>query len=92
MISKSLIINGHKDGFEGGLLPTMPTHGKTGKEATTPDRSTAAAFPRCLCGEVVADSVALQGWGFYARGNLAAELRLTFEGSTAVFMMCCLRG
>jgi len=26
----------------------------------TPDRSTAAAFPRYLTGEVVADSVALQ--------------------------------
>jgi AraC family transcriptional regulator len=33
----------------------------------TPDRSTAAAFPRYLTGEVVADSVALQWSGLYAR-------------------------
>jgi AraC family transcriptional regulator len=36
-------------------------------KATTPDRSTAAAFPRYLTGEVVADSVALQWPGLYAR-------------------------
>ena len=35
--------------------------------ANTPDRSTAAAFPRYLTGEVVADSVALQWPGLYAR-------------------------
>ncbi|EEF59946.1 transcriptional regulator, AraC family [Pedosphaera parvula Ellin514] len=34
---------------------------------TTPDRSTAAAFPQYLAGEVVADSVALQWPGLYAR-------------------------
>ncbi len=33
----------------------------------TPERSTAAAFPRYLTGEVVADSVALQWQGLYAR-------------------------
>jgi AraC family transcriptional regulator len=33
----------------------------------TPDRSTAAAFPRYLTGEVVVDSVALQWPGLYAR-------------------------
>jgi AraC family transcriptional regulator len=33
----------------------------------TPDRSTAAVFPRYLTGEVVADSVALQWSGLYAR-------------------------
>jgi len=33
----------------------------------TPERSTAAAFPRYLTGEVVADSVALQWPGLYAR-------------------------
>src|SRR5437764_15317239 len=37
------------------------------KQMTTPDRSTAAAFPRYLTGEVVADSVALQWPGLYAR-------------------------
>jgi AraC family transcriptional regulator len=37
------------------------------KTNTTPDRSTAAAFPRYLTGEVVADSVALQWPGLYAR-------------------------
>jgi len=37
------------------------------RKATTPDRSTAAAFPRYLTGEVVADSVALQWPGLYAR-------------------------
>ena len=35
--------------------------------ANTPDRSTAAAFPRYLTGEVVADSVALQWPGLFAR-------------------------
>src|SRR5688572_14190573 len=33
----------------------------------TPERSTAAAFPRYLIGEVVADSVSLQWPGLYAR-------------------------
>src|SRR5438067_7912783 len=33
----------------------------------TPERSTAAAFPRYLTGEVVADSVALHWPGLYAR-------------------------
>ena len=37
------------------------------KNKNTPDRSTAAAFPRYLTGEVVADSVALQWPGLYAR-------------------------
>jgi hypothetical protein len=37
------------------------------KKMTTPNRSTAAAFPRYLTGEVVADSVALQWLGLYAR-------------------------
>jgi AraC family transcriptional regulator len=36
-------------------------------KANTPERSTAAAFPRYLTGEVVADSVALQWPGLYAR-------------------------
>lgn len=35
--------------------------------ANTPERSTAAAFPRYLTGEVVADSVALHWPGLYAR-------------------------
>jgi AraC family transcriptional regulator len=37
------------------------------KKKTTPERSTAAAFPRYLTGEVVADSVALQWPELYAR-------------------------
>lgn len=37
------------------------------KKTTTPYRSTAAAFPRYLTGEVVADSVALRWPGLYAR-------------------------
>lgn len=37
------------------------------KKTTTPDRSTAAAFPRYIAGEVVADSVALQWPGIFAR-------------------------
>jgi AraC family transcriptional regulator len=36
-------------------------------EMNTPDRSTAAAFPKYLTGEVVADSIALQWRGLYAR-------------------------
>src|SRR5438876_1172939 len=37
------------------------------KQMSTPDRSTAAAFPRYLTGEVVADSVALKWPGLYPR-------------------------
>ena len=37
------------------------------KKTTTPDRSSAAVFPRYLTGEVVADSVALRWPGLYAR-------------------------
>lgn len=37
------------------------------KKVTTPERSTAAAFPRYLAGEVVADSVTLKWPGLYAR-------------------------
>ena len=37
------------------------------KSATTPERSTAAAFPKYLTGELVADSIALQWSGLYAR-------------------------
>jgi AraC family transcriptional regulator len=37
------------------------------KKLPTPDRSTAAAFPRYLTGEMVADSVTLQWQGLYAR-------------------------
>ncbi len=35
-------------------------------QKATPERSTAAAFPRYLTGQVVADSVALRWPGFYA--------------------------
>jgi AraC family transcriptional regulator len=37
------------------------------KKMTTPDRSTAAAFPQYLTGELLADSMALQWSGLYAR-------------------------
>src|SRR3954471_14855471 len=37
------------------------------KKPTTPERSSAAAFPRYLTGEVVADSVSLQWQGLFAR-------------------------
>jgi AraC family transcriptional regulator len=37
------------------------------KKTTTPERSTAAAFPRYLTGEVVTDSVVLQWPGLFAR-------------------------
>ena len=37
------------------------------KQMSTPDRSTAAAFPRYLTGEVVADGMALRWAGLYAR-------------------------
>ena len=37
------------------------------KKVNTPDRSTAAAFPRYLTGEVVADSMALKWPWLYAR-------------------------
>jgi hypothetical protein len=41
------------------------------KKMTTPDRRTADAFPRYLIGELVADSMALQWRGLYARRLLS---------------------
>ncbi len=41
--------------------------GRTMNKKTTPDRSTASVFPRYLSGEVIADSVAFQWQGLYAR-------------------------
>ena len=51
-------------------MPNPRTHlskSSSDVKASTPERSTAAAFPRYLTGEVVADSVALQWPGLYAR-------------------------
>jgi AraC family transcriptional regulator len=45
----------------------LNTPSKFSYKMATPQRSTAAAFPRYLTGEVVADSVALQWRGLYAR-------------------------
>ena len=49
----------------GTVLLTFPC--KAVNKTTTPDRSTAAAFPRYLTGEVLADSVSLNWPGLYAR-------------------------
>jgi len=51
------------------LSEWMRGESEDGKDvsANKPDRSTAAAFPQSLSGEVMADSVALQWPGLYAR-------------------------
>ena len=61
---------------------------------TTPDRSTAAAFPRYLTGEVVADSVALQWPGLYARRWRHPRVvdRLLVPATSEPHISCTLRG
>jgi AraC family transcriptional regulator len=60
----------------------------------TPDRSTAAAFPRNLTGEVVADSVALQRPGLYARRWRLPRVvdRFLVPATPEAHISCNLRG
>jgi AraC family transcriptional regulator len=60
----------------------------------TPDRSTAAAFPRYLSGEVVADSVALRWPGLYARRWRLPRVvdRLLIPATPEPHIACNLRG
>jgi AraC family transcriptional regulator len=60
----------------------------------TPDRSTAAAFPRYLSGEVVADSVALQWSRLYARRWRLPRVvdRLLIPATPEPHISCNLRG
>jgi AraC family transcriptional regulator len=60
----------------------------------TPDRSTAAAFPRYLSGEVVADSVALQWPGLYARRWRLPRVvdRFLVPATPEAHISCNLRG
>jgi AraC family transcriptional regulator len=60
----------------------------------TPDRSTAAAFPRYLTGEVVADSVALQWPGLYARRWRHPRVvdRFLVPATPEPHISCALRG
>ena len=60
----------------------------------TPDRSTAAAFPRYLTGEVVADSVALQWSGLYARRVRHPRVvdRFLVPATPEPHIVCNLRG
>lgn len=64
------------------------------KKMTTPERSTAAAFPRYLTGEVVADSVALQWSGLYARRWRLPRVvdRLLVPATPEPHISCNLRG
>ena len=59
-----------------------------------PERSTAAAFPRYLAGEVVADSVALQWSGLYARRWRLPRVvdRLLVPATPEPHISCNLRG
>jgi AraC family transcriptional regulator len=60
----------------------------------TPDRSTAAAFPRYLNGEVVVDSVALQWSGLYARRWRLPRVmdRFLVPATPEAHISCTLRG
>jgi AraC family transcriptional regulator len=60
----------------------------------TPDRSTAAAFPKYLTGEVVADSIALQWRGLYARRWRLPRVvdRLLVPATPEPHISCNLRG
>jgi len=60
----------------------------------TPNRSTAAAFPRYLIGELVADSMALQWPGLYARRlrNPCVVDRFLVPATPEPHISCVLRG
>jgi AraC family transcriptional regulator len=60
----------------------------------TPDRSTAAAFPRYLSGEVLADSVSLQWQGLYARRWRLPRVvdRLLVPATPEAHISCSLKG
>ncbi|HMJ65750.1 MAG TPA: hypothetical protein VK615_10390, partial [Candidatus Binatia bacterium] len=60
----------------------------------TPDRSTAAAFPRYLTGEVLADSVALQWPGLNARRWRLPRVvdRFLVPATPEAHISCNLRG
>lgn len=62
--------------------------------ANTPDRSTAAAFPRYLTDEVLADSVTLRWPGLYARRwrNPLVVDRLLVPATPEPHIACTLRG
>ena len=64
------------------------------KKTTTPERSTAAAFPRYLTGEVAADSVALQWSGLYARRLRHPRMvdRFLVPATPEPHISCTLRG
>ena len=64
------------------------------KKIITPDRSTAAAFPRYLTGELLADSMALQWQGLYARRmrNPRVVDRLLVPATPEPHISCTLRG
>ena len=64
------------------------------KRTSTPKRSTAAAFPRYLTGEVVADSVTLQWPALYARRWLHPRVVVRFlvPATPEPHISCTLRG
>lgn len=63
-------------------------------KTTTPDRSTAAAFPRYLIGEMVADSMVLQWPGLYARRWQMPRVvdRFLVPATPEPHISCTLRG
>lgn len=64
------------------------------KKTTAPDRSTAAAFPRYLAGELLADSMPLQWQGLYARRmrNPRVVDRLLVPATPEPHISCTLTG
>jgi AraC family transcriptional regulator len=72
----------------------MPSQAKVAKKMTAPDRSTAAAFPRYLAGELLADSMALQWQGLYARRlrNPRVVDRFLVPATPEPHISCTLRG
>ena len=67
LAERAKLLAKHPNGAKRFLLNCPIAYSQIVSEMPTPDRSTAAAFPRYLTGEVVADSVALQWPGLYAR-------------------------
>jgi len=74
LAERAKLLAKHTNGAKQFLLNCPIAYSPIVSEMPTPDRSTAAAFPRYLTGEVVADSVALQ-WSGTLCASMAASAR-----------------